>query len=295
MTNYLPKLLITGGHGQLAQAFANHDLAKEYQLILCGRDELDISQSAAIEAAITKHLPDIIINAAAYTAVDKAEDEVSIADRINHIGAGLIALACEKNQIKLIHLSSDYVFDGTNNGNYLEDDEINPINIYGKSKWQGEEAIRNSCANHLILRVSGVFSEYGHNFLKTILQLARERTSLRVVSDQITCPTYAGDVAGAILTICKSPTHKGTYHYSSKKSVSWSDFAQLIIDKVQEYENLSVKKITPVTSVEYASPAKRPPCVILDCDKIKMTFDIHQPSWHEAINRIIPILTQEKA
>tara|TARA_R110000868_G_scaffold208515_3_gene457981 strand:+ start:520 stop:1407 length:888 start_codon:yes stop_codon:yes gene_type:complete len=295
MTNYLPKLLVTGGQGQIAQAIANHSFASEFEIILCGHEELDITQPASIEAAIEKYLPDIVINTAAYTAVDKAESEVSTADRVNHMGAGQLALICNKNQIKLIHLSTDYIFDGNKDGKYNEEDEANPLNIYGKSKLEGEVATRKACPNHLILRVSGVFSEYGKNFLKNILQLAHERMTLSIVSDQMTCPTYAGDVAYAILKMCQTPSHKGTFHFCSDEAVSWHDFAQAIIDEAEKHEKLTVNEVKAIKSADYPTPAKRPRFSVLNCAKIKTTFDIDQPSWHQTITRIIPKLIQEKA
>lgn len=295
MINYSPKILVTGGRGQLASALAHHPLASQFTLMFCDKDELDITQSASINKAISKFLPDIIINTAAYTAVDQAEEEASIADRVNHIGAGQLAIACEKNQIKLIHLSTDYIFDGSKDGKYLEDDEARPVNIYGKSKWDGERAIRNACKNHIILRVSGVFSEYGNNFLRTMLKLARERSSLRVVSDQITCPTYAGDIASALFIICNQPSFQGTLHYSSMESVSWYDFAQAIIDEARLHEKLAADEIKPVTSAEYPTAARRPRSSVLDCHKISEVYRIDQPSWREAVARIVPKLIQEKA
>lgn len=295
MINYSPKILVTGGRGQLASALAHHPLASQFTLMFCDKDELDITQSAAINKAISKFLPDIIINTAAYTAVDQAEEEASIADRINHIGAGQLAIACDKNQIKLIHLSTDYIFDGSKDGKYLEDDEARPLNIYGKSKWDGERAIRNSCKNHIILRVSGVFSEYGNNFLKTMLKLARERSSLRVVSDQITCPTYAGDIASALFIICNQPSFQGTLHYCSTESVSWYDFAQTIIDEARLHEKLAADEIKPVTTAEHPTTATRPRSSVLNCHKISEVYRIDQPSWREAVARIVPKLIQEKA
>ena len=295
MTIYSPKLLVTGGQGQLAAAIANHPLAKEFNVVLCSREELDINQPASVEAEIAKHLPDIIINTAAYTAVDKAEEEVSQADRTNHIGTGQLALLCHKHQIKLFHLSTDYVFDGIRTGKYLEDDVAAPLNIYGKSKWEGENEIRHTCKNHIILRVNAVFSEYGNNFLKSVLRLARERTSIRMVSDQITCPTYAGDIANAILMMCNAPSHKGTYHFCSAESVSWYEFAQAIINEAKIHETLAVNVVTPISSEEFHAPAKRPANSVLDCAKIKMTFDLNQPDWRAAMKRIIPKLIQEQA
>lgn len=294
MTNFSPRILITGGEGQLGTAILKHPRSAEFSITACSREELDICQAASIQAAIVKHMPDIIINAAAYTAVDKAEEEASLADHANHIGAAQIALACQKNQIKLIHLSTDYVFDGCKSGKYHEEDEANPINIYGKTKWQGEQAVREYCPSHLILRVSGVFSEYGNNFVKTMLKLARERASLSVVKDQITCPTYAGDIAGVLFSLSMQPAQIGTFHFCSAEPVSWHGFAQDIIDEALKYEELTTRNIKPVTTSEYPTAAKRPAYSVLDCGKILTAAQINQPSWRDAVKLVIPKLVQEK-
>jgi dTDP-4-dehydrorhamnose reductase len=295
MTNYLPRILVTGGNGQLATALAKHERAKEFSMTLCSHAELDITQSAAIQEALGKYLPDIVINTAAYTAVDKAETETSLADLNNHIGAGLLGLACHKHQIKLFHLSTDYVFDGKTKGEYLEDDITSPINIYGKTKLLGEQAIQNNCPNHVILRVSGVFSEYGSNFLRTIMRLAHERTSLKVVSDQVTCPTYAGDIADALFSMVLAPSHKGIYHFCSKNPTSWHHFAQSIINTAKEFETVTIDEVQAVTTAEYHTDAKRPQHSVLDCSKIAMTYNIQQPNWKNAIKHIIPKLIRERA
>ncbi|HTM64001.1 MAG TPA: dTDP-4-dehydrorhamnose reductase [Gammaproteobacteria bacterium] len=295
MPNYSPRILITGGRGQLANALANHPLAKQFTLNICSHDELDITHPDSIQEALDKHVPDIVINTAAYTAVDRAEHEAGGADLVNHIGAGHVGLLCKKNQIKLLHISTDYIFDGNNKEKYLEDDTACPVNIYGKSKWEGEQAIRSSCENHIILRVSGIFSEYGNNFLKTMLKLARERSVLRVVNDQITCPTSADDIASAIYIICNNPSFQGTLHYCSSESVSWFDFAKAIIEEAREHEQLAADEIKPISAAEYITDAKRPAHSVLDCSKIKKTYQIEQPSWRNAICQIIPKLIEEQA
>lgn len=295
MTEFFPRILITGGEGQLATAILNHPRAADFAITACSRAELDICQPASIQAAILKYMPDIIINAAAYTSVDKAEEETSVADHINHIGAAHVALACSKNQIKLIHLSTDYVFDGLKSEPYREDDKANPINIYGKSKYQGEQAVRENCPTHIILRVSAVFSEYGENFLKTMLRLAQERTALSVVDDQIICPTYAGDIAEMLFTMSMLPAHTGTFHYCGAETVSWCGFAQTIIDEALKYEELITRQVKPITTAEYPTPAKRPPFSVLGCEKICGTYNVTQPSWREAVKTIVQKLVQEKA
>lgn len=276
MNNSLPKLLITGGNGQLAQALLHHARNNEFHLISCARNDLDIIDASAITTAIKQFAPDMIVNTAAYTAVDKAESEINAAQLVNHLGAKNLAIACAKQQIPLIHLSTDYVFNGKKTLPYQEEDATNPINVYGKSKCLGEEAVREHCQQHIILRVSGIFSTYGNNFFKTMLKLAQSKTDLRVIADQITCPTHADDIANAIFTIAKSKTAWGTYHFCSAPSTSWHEFAETILNR----------KIKAITTSEYRTAAKRPPYSVLDCSKIKNVYGISQPSWKEAIEKI---------
>lgn len=295
MTTYSPSVLVTGGKGQLATAIAQHELASNFNLHYCSHDEVDITSPTSINQAIAKYMPDVIINCAAYTAVDKAEEEVSKADRVNHIGAGHLGLICHKNQIKLIHVSTDYVFDGRKQGEYSEEDRTNPINIYGKTKWLGEQAIRENCVNHVILRVSSVFSEYGKNFVRSILKAAHDKPTLRVVSDQCMCPTYAGHIAGALLTIANKPAEKGTFHYCSSEPISWHGFATAIVNEAKKHTSLIADEIKAITADEFPTDAKRPQQSVLDCQKIQAVYGIDQPSWREAIKIIIPKLVQEKA
>lgn len=282
MSNCSLKLLITGGKGQLASALGHHPFASQHVLIPCSSQTLDITNPASIDQAITQFKPDVIINTAAYTAVDQAELEPELARRINAEGAKHLAMACQKNQIPLIHLSTDYIFDGTQQTPYLEEDLPHPINQYGKSKWEGEEAIRTHCENHLILRVSGIFSEFGNNFLKTMLRLAKEKKEWQVVTDQISCPTYAGDIAGVIFSLLDNPC-LGTFHYCSANPVSWHQFATAIIEHGREYFPLMVEKILPITSAAYQSPAKRPAHSVLDCTKLFLQAGTVQPSWENGI------------
>lgn len=273
MTTSLAKIIITGGNGQIAHSIARHPLKNSFQLIGCSRQDLDITHLSSIEQAIEKYQPHIIINTAAYTAVDKAETEREQAKSANVDGAENLAKMAAKHNIILLQLSSDYVFDGSKNAPYKEDDVTNPINYYGLTKLLGEEAIRKYCEKHIILRVSGVFSAYGTNFYNTIQKLAASKKPLRVVADQITCPTYADDIAGALLTMAKKPEAFGTYHFCSTPPVSWHHFAEVILQE----------PVTAITTAEYPTAAKRPSYSALDCEKIEKTFGIKQPSWERAI------------
>jgi dTDP-4-dehydrorhamnose reductase len=280
MNTSLPKILITGGDGQVASALKK--VAANYQanLIFCARSEADITSPSSIENAINQHQPDIIINTAAYTAVDQAETQSDEAHKINVDGARNLANACQQHRIILIHLSTDYVFDGNSHHGYKENDAVHPINIYGKSKLLGEEAIRSICSQHIIVRVSGVFSEYKSNFLKTILKLTQQKNLLRIVNDQTTCPTYAGDIANMLLKIASHPKHMGTYHFCSAPPVSWYGFASEIVKQA----DISTVVLEPIPASDYLTPAKRPAYSVLDCTKIKNDYAISQPDWKTGIH-----------
>jgi dTDP-4-dehydrorhamnose reductase len=283
MNTYSRKILITGGNGQLAHAIKNHARARHFVVKTCTHQELDIEDLSSIENRIHEFEPHIIINTAAYTAVDRAEQEIEAAHRANFKGTKNIALACKKNSMPLIHLSTDYIFNGTKSGAYHEEEPSQPINTYGLSKWLGEEAVREYADNAIILRVSGVFSEYGHNFFKTILRLAAEKKQLEVVSDQVTCPTYAGDIAEALFIIAHEPKGWGTYHFCSALPISWHQFAMAIIQRAQQSNTLSLAEIKPILTTNYPTLAKRPRNSVLDCEKIFKAFGILQPSWEEGI------------
>lgn len=287
----MPKILITGGQGQIAQALCQHTRAKEVQLTACSRSNLDITSPPSIEQAISQFSPDFIINTAAYTAVDKAENERERALQVNHLGTQHLAAACRHHQIPLIHLSTDYVFDGTARSAYHEDDLTNPVNHYGYSKWLGEQAIREICDQYIILRVSGVFSEYATNFFKTILNLATDRNELRVVADQITCPTYAGHIADVIYSLIAQPPQWGTYHYCDAPAVSWHEFASTIIQEARHYRTLQIQTIHAIPSTEYPTAAKRPAYSVLSCTKIEKNYGIKQAEWKHPIKQIIKALS----
>ena len=292
MNSYLPKILITGGNGQLAHALDQQIFAENFELFLCSRDEMDITDMSSVTQAIEQFSPDIIINTAAYTAVDKAEQETEIALKVNHFGAKNVAIACQNKMIPLIHISTDYVFDGQKKTPYLENDAVNPINLYGKSKWLGEESVRENCEQHIILRVSGVFSEYGNNFFKTILRLAQERKSLRIVADQITCPTDASDIARVIFILATQKNKWGTYHFCSNQPISWHQFAVNIVNAARKYSALNVEEITAIPTSDYPTPAKRPPYSVLNCDKIKTSFAITPMPLDASIARVAAALLQ---
>ncbi len=275
-------LLVTGGNGQLAWDLQQLAAEQSVNLVAYPREILDITSSDSIRTVFEQCQPDIVINTAAYTAVDKAEQEIEQAFRINRDGTARIAEACALANIPLIHISTDYIFDGQKNIAYLEDDLPNPLGVYGQSKWEGEVAVREHCPRHIILRVSGVFGRHGHNFVKTILRLARERDVLRIVADQTTCPTSAADIAAAILSLVKQPLQFGTYHYCSNEATTWYQFAKTII----EMAGLKTD-VQPITTADYPLPAKRPPHSVLDTYKIQTHYDIQPHSWRTGLLEVI--------
>lgn len=283
-------ILITGARGQIGSEIVLQLQQQNLPHIALDHLALDIADNEATQNIITYHKPSIVINAAAFTAVDRAENEQEKAYAVNYEGAANLASTCAKLNIPLIHLSTDYIFNGEKNSAYIETDMADPLNIYGLSKWRGEEAIRQRLDQHIILRVSWVFGINGHNFVKTMLKLLQERDEIRVVADQKGCPTYASDIAKNIIEIIKnniitddSPikfTDWGTYHYCSMPATSWYEFAETIYQEAKEL--LLIKpdtNIIPIASKDYAIVAKRPLNSVLSCQKIFNTFGIVQPEW----------------
>ena len=289
------KILVTGKSGQLGRSLqkfiSNFD---HHEFTLTGREELDLSSSESISKYFDTHSHfDVIINCAAYTAVDRAEKEADLADEINHLAVKQLAEFANSQNAKLIHISTDYVFDGYKNSSYLENDSTNPINVYGRTKLLGEEAVLEAMPNNaLIIRTSWGYSEFGNNFVQTMLELARERGEINVVTDQIGSPTYASDLAKAILNIIFSDSfNKESYpteifHFSNMGETSWFDFAKEIL----KLANLNYK-VTPISSEQYPTPAIRPKNSTLSKEKIKNRFKLQIPSWKqslkECLNQII--------
>ena len=285
------KLLVTGTSGQLAQSLLEAGLAAGIDIVALRRPQLDLSVPATIRHAITDVRPDIVVNAAAYTAVDKAESEPDVAARVNGSGAGCVAECCEKLAIPLIHVSTDYVFDGTKRAPYLETDPTGPASAYGRSKLAGEVAVAAACSRHVILRTAWVYSPFGNNFVKTMLRLAASRPELGVVDDQIGCPTYAPHLARAILDITAAVTGEkpagptgappwGVYHASGTGETSWAGFAREIF-KLSAARGGPAANVKPIGTVDYPTPAKRPANSRLDCSKLAATFGVRQPDWRE--------------
>ncbi len=281
-------ILVTGGNGQIATAISHH-FPKHWHTTLLSHTMLDVGNHQAIKSAITQFLPDVIINTAAFTAVDEAEKNPMAAFYANHEAAAILAALCEPAAIPLIHLSTDYIFDGNQSSPYQETDIPNPLNVYGLSKWKGEEAIRNSCQTHIILRVSSVFSSYGRNFVKTILELAKQKETLTIVADQTHCPTSANSIALALQKIIENLSDKnfGTYHYCNSPPTTWYEFGKKIISIANHYQSLKVKTIAATTSAKFGALAVRPNYSVLNCGKISRFFNLTELNWFEELERVI--------
>jgi dTDP-4-dehydrorhamnose reductase len=291
------KILLTGKDGQVG--FALHKkLLSLGEVIATNRHELDLANPDEIKIFIDKTKPDIIINPAAYTQVDKAESEKLLAHQINAVAPQVLAEKASELHIPIIHFSTDYVFDGLKHEPYLETDEVNPQSIYGKTKWQGEEAVRQY-KKHIILRTSWVFGSHGQNFFKKILKLTQEKASLNIVSDQIGTPTSSKALADTtyhiVKTIFNSPNFKefGTYHITLDDETNWYRYACFIADEAKHlgFQTLMTSKdINLIPSDAYPTLAKRPMNSRLDTTKIKKTFMLELPHWEEEVKRILKAL-----
>ena len=290
------RILVAGGQGQVGSALAQLGKEQGLDLVALGRSELDITDAASIAAAFEKYQPELLINAAAYTAVDKAESEAELAYAINETATALLADACAAANIPMLHISTDYVFDGSKEGFYTEDDPVNPLSVYAKSKEAGERALRERVDRHIILRTSWVFGVQGNNFVKTIVRLARERDRLTVVDDQFGGPSSARSIALALLTIAaqyeKAGTIPwGTYHYCQKPYVSWYQFAQAIIQRSTEMGLVDHPvKVEPITSLKFPTPVQRPVNSRQDTRKYESNFNISSTGWTEELDQVLESL-----
>jgi dTDP-4-dehydrorhamnose reductase len=290
------KILVLGCKGQLGRCLNDQLTNTEHEVIYTSREQIDIADFEVTKTKILEFSPNLIINATAYTAVDKAEEDHETADLINHLAVKNIADICNELKCWLIHVSTDYVFDGNSNVPYKEDDETNPQGAYGETKFKGEMAVQGSGCKHIIIRTAWVFSEYGNNFLKTMLRLGSERDELSIVGDQIGCPTYAQDIARSIVAIgpkLNAQKDNGIYHYSGDQPCSWYDFANAIFDQAIA-NNVKIPSI--VNSIEtsaYPTPAKRPAFSVLNCSKIENDFGVHASNWHDGIGQVISKLPLE--
>lgn len=287
------KLLVTGCYGQVGSCLVKQvSQMPEIELLALDRDQLDITDEQQVNALIEQFQPDAIINAAAHTAVDKAEQEIELSYAINCQGPKNLAEAANKVGAVILHISTDYVFAGDKQGCYDETDQPDPQGIYGKSKLAGELEVAQACSRHVILRTAWVFGEQGNNFVKTMLRLAQTRDSLGVVADQFGGPTYAGDIAHALLVMARALVTKqsdayGIYHFSGLPHVSWCDFAKAIFSSAQQ-QGVIDKAIEAkaITTAEYPTPASRPANSKLDTQKIHSQFAIPASDWQAALSQL---------
>ncbi|ERJ57709.1 dTDP-4-dehydrorhamnose reductase [Sphingobacterium paucimobilis] len=285
------KILITGSNGQLGSEL--QDILKsqaDKECYFLDRKQLPLDQTLIIQDILGMYQPDIIIHAAAYTAVDKAESEPVLADIVNHLASEEIAQYCRLNGAKLIAISTDYVFDGNSDTALTEDAPVDPINTYGLTKLKGEQAVLKWHPESIVIRTSWVYSTYGNNFVKTMIRLMTEREEISVIDDQIGSPTYAKDLAQAIVDIIEGEDWVGgVYHYSNEGEISWYDFAVAI----REIKGLDCR-INPIPTAQYPTPAKRPKYSLLDKSKIKRTFKVEVPDWRTSLQAMLAKVTSNE-
>lgn len=282
-------ILVTGGQGQLGRCL--HEAHSGFNTVVpLSKAQLDITSKDSIEEAILNYCPQAIINTAAYTAVDLAETNKQIAYNINAKGAENLAEECVKHGIKLLHISTDYVFDGKYQDAYLETDITNPSTVYGKTKLQGEQLINQADPTAIILRTSWLFSEYGDNFVKTMVKLGQTKDELSVVSDQYGGPTYARDLANACIQLLQTENARGTYHYSGEPYCNWHQFADTIFKEMKLKGLKTPKDLLTITTKDYHTPAQRPLNSRLRLDKISL-LDIKKSNWRKALPKVISEIT----
>jgi dTDP-4-dehydrorhamnose reductase len=287
-------ILVAGKTGQLARCLAQEADRRAVPLLALGRPELDLTQAGSLVAAVAAHAPRLIVNAAAYTAVDRAEAEPEAAMAVNRDGAGALAAAAARQGVPFIHVSTDYVFDGRQDAPYREEDAPSPLGAYGRSKLAGEAAVRAACPGAVILRTAWVYSPYGQNFVTTMLRLAETRAAVRVVDDQHGAPTTAADLAGAILDLAAQFADKtsgddsagGVYHLTGGGETTWYGFASAIFAGWAR-RGRRVPTLEPITTAQYPTAAQRPLNSRLDCSKIARVFGLRLPPWQHSLERCL--------
>jgi len=290
------KLMIVGAKGQVGNCLVNAASSLGFIILAVDRDELDITDRVAVSTQVSAFKPDVIINAAAHTAVDKAEVELDASYAINRDGPAYLAKAAHGVGAVMLHISTDYVFAGNKDGLYVETDPVDPQGVYGASKLAGEVAVAEHCARHLILRTAWVFGEHGNNFVKTMLRLGSQRDSLGVVADQFGGPTYAGDIAAALLAMAQRALQPdfmdwGIYHFAGEPHVSWHGFATTIFDAgVAQGLLVQSPLVNPIATADYPTPAKRPANSRLDCSRIHAVFGIMPSDWQAALSDLSPYM-----
>ena len=278
-------VLVVGSGGQLGFELMRAGWPSEWTVVGRPRAELDVTSSRAVEDAISELRPRIVVNAAAYTAVDRAESDSEQAFAVNRDGVRYLARACKTAGATLLHVSTDYVFDGEKSGPYTEDDATAPLGVYGQSKLEGEQAVREVLGEHVILRTSWVFGAHGQNFVKTMVRLAGERDVVRVVADQHGRPTAAADIAAALVRIAERPIF-GTFHFGGDPPATWHDLA------AEVFAGLAARgrrrpRLEAITTAEYPTPARRPANAVLACEKLRRAYSIALPSWAKSLSEVL--------
>jgi dTDP-4-dehydrorhamnose reductase len=293
------RIIVIGKEGQVARSLAEQARAHGAQAVLVGRPKLDLADPSGIEDALVETGGDVIVNAAAYTAVDQAESAPELAEAINGIGAGVVAGAAAAMNVPLIHISTDYVFDGTADHPYSEDDPVAPLGVYGASKLLGEEAVAAEAENYAILRTAWIYSPFGKNFVKTMLRLAGDRDEVGVVADQFGSPTSALDIADGIIAVARNlverPENKnlrGVFHMAGSGFASWAEFATEIFTLSAHLGGPSAK-VRPIKTSDYPTPAKRPANSRLDCAKLKEVHGVMLPPWRSSLEPCVKRLIEE--
>jgi dTDP-4-dehydrorhamnose reductase len=286
------RIMVTGVKGQLGWELRRVGTQEGIDIIGADLPEFTITDPSQIQQLLISRRPDLVINAAAYTQVDRAEEEPEIAYAVNRDGAEFLASSCRRARIPLFHVSTDFVFDGKKTSPYVEHDPVAPLGVYGMSKAAGEEAVRHTLEEHLIVRTSWLYGYHGHNFVKTMLTLGQERSLLRVVADQVGSPTCAADLAQALLDMAQQYHQQrsiawGTYHYCGKGHTSWHGLATEIFSEVQGLTALKVVKVEAISTADYPTPARRPIYSVLDCTAIAEDFGIEPPPWKTSLSRTL--------
>jgi dTDP-4-dehydrorhamnose reductase len=286
------KIFLTGGEGQLGSELLAQAAAYGVEVLAPLLAEMDLTHPEQIDRFWDDYRPEAVINAAAYTAVDRAESEAELAFAVNARAPAFIARRCAREGIPLIHISTDYVFDGRKGSPYLEEDPVAPLGVYGRSKAEGEAAVRRGGDSHLIVRTAWLYSAFGANFVKTVMRLVGERDELRIVDDQLGCPTCAADLADALLRIARrlKPGNQipwGTYHYCGSGVTSWCGLARHVLDTLVSRERIRSYRLLPISTADYPTPARRPPYSVLDCRRIESAFGIRRPAWRQSVEKTV--------
>jgi dTDP-4-dehydrorhamnose reductase len=287
------RIIVIGKEGQVARALSERAQAHGAKAVLLGRPKIDLADPSGIEDILFETGGDAIVNAAAYTVVDQAESEPELAEAINGIGPGVVAGAASAMGIPVVHLSTDYVFDGTSERPYREEDEVRPLGVYGSSKLLGEQAVAAEAKNHAILRTAWVYSPFGKNFVKTMLRLAADRDEIGVVADQYGSPTSALDIADGIFAVCRNllekpedPDLRGLFHMAGTGFASWADFAAEILAVSERFGGPGAR-VRPIATADYPTPAKRPANSRLDCSKLARTHGVVLPPWQISLEACV--------